>query len=68
MTTIDEIIAAAEQLTAAQFLRLRQRLDRLEKKRWDDELSHMDRKMKQAGLTDENIDQMVARRRRESRR
>jgi hypothetical protein len=68
MTTVDEIIAAAERLTPAQFVRLRQKLDRLEKKLWDNELSQMDRKMKKAGLTDEAIDQMVTRRRRESRR
>ncbi|MEX0818922.1 MAG: hypothetical protein WD070_04995 [Pirellulaceae bacterium] len=68
MTTVDEIIAAAERLTPAQFVRLRQRLDRLEKKLWDNELSHMDGKMKQVALTDEDIDQMVTRRRRESRR
>jgi phage terminase Nu1 subunit (DNA packaging protein) len=68
MTTVDEIIAAAERLTPAQFARLRQRLDRLEQKHWDNELSHMDSKMKQAGLTDDDIDEMVTRRRRESRR
>jgi hypothetical protein len=67
MTTIEEIVAAAERLTPAQFVKLRKKLDRLETKLWDDELSQMDRKMKNAGLTDDDIDQMVTRRRRESR-
>lgn len=68
MTTVDEIIAAAERLTPAQFVRLRQKLDRLEQKPWDNELSKMDRKMQKSGLTDNDIDEMVTRRRRESRR
>jgi hypothetical protein len=67
MTTIEEIVAAAERLTPAQFVRLRKELDLLETKLWDDELTQMDRKMKRAGLTDDDIDQTVTRRRRESR-
>ena len=68
MTTVDEIVMAAERLTAAQFVRLREKLDRLEKKLWADELAQTDKKMKKAGITDDQIDQMVTRRRRESRR
>jgi len=65
MTTVDEIIAAAERLTPAQFVRLRQKLDRVEQKLWENELSAMDRKIEKA---DDDIDEMVTRRRRESRR
>ena len=68
MTTVDEIVMAAERLTAAQFVRLREKLDRLEKKLWAHELAQTDKKMKKAGITDDQIDQMVTRRRRESRR
>jgi plasmid maintenance system antidote protein VapI len=54
MTTIEEIVAAAERLTPEQFVRLRKEFDLLETKLWDDELTQMDRKMKRAGLTDDD--------------
>lgn len=66
--TVEEIVAAARKLNSAQFLRLRQKLDRLEKKIWEEEWTRATRELEEANITDEDIDQMVIRRRRESRR
>ena len=67
MSTVDEIVAAASKLDPAQLMKLRRKLDRLEKSIWDAELTSVTAKMKQARLTDEEIDRRVTRRRRESR-
>jgi len=67
MKTVEDIVAAARELDATQFVRLRQKLDRLEKKVWDDELARTTAELQQAGVTDEQIDRLVMRRRRESR-
>jgi len=64
---IAEILAAAREMSSTEFLRLRQRLDRLEEKLWKTELTRATEKFSQGRLTDEKIDQMVLRRRRESR-
>jgi hypothetical protein len=68
MVTVDEIIAAAEKLRPEQFLRLRRRLDRLEQRLWKAESARAGRELRAAGVTDEDVDQMVMRRRREGRR
>jgi hypothetical protein len=67
MKTIDEIVAAAEQLSHMQFLRLRQKLDRLEKNAWKAELARTTAELTKARLTDQKIDRLVMRRRREGR-
>ena len=67
MTTINEIVSAAAKLDVAQFLKLRQQLDRLEKKAWEAEHVAVTARMKRAGITDEEIDRRVMRRRCESR-
>jgi len=64
---IAEILAAAREMSSTEFLRLRQRLDRLEEKLWKTELTRATEKFSQGRLTDEKIDQMVLRPRRESR-
>jgi hypothetical protein len=68
MKTVDEIVAAAETLDSQEFVRLRRRLDRLEKKLWDNELSTATKEFRAAKLSDEEIDEMVMKRRHESRR
>jgi hypothetical protein len=68
MVTVDEIVAAAKALGPDQFLRLRRRLDRLEQQRWKAESVRAGRELEAAGVTDEDIDRMVMRRRREGRR
>jgi len=67
MTKVEEIVAAAERLSASDFERLRKTLDRLEKSRWESELRATTDELRKAGVTDQQIDQMVMRRRRESR-
>jgi hypothetical protein len=68
MKTVDQIVAAVSGLDAAQFLKLRRKLDRLEQKLWDAELKATTAKMATAHVTDKEIDRMVMRRRHESRR
>ena len=67
MKTIDDIVAAASTLDPRQLLRLRKKLDRLEDRIWQGELAVVTRKLKNAGITEEEIDRRVVRRRRESR-
>jgi hypothetical protein len=68
MNTIEQIVEAASSLDATQFLKLRRKLDRLEKKLWDAELKATTAKMAKARITDKDIDRMVMKRRHESRR
>ena len=68
MKTVDDIIAAAEQLDAREFVRLRKKLDRLEQKRWQSELSRATKEFRAARLTDAKIDALVLKRRHEGRR
>jgi hypothetical protein len=68
MKTVDEIVAAAERLDAKQFVHLRQKLDRLERKLWEAELARATKESQATSLTDERIDELVLKRRHESRR
>ena len=68
MPTVDEIVAAAKRLPPDELLRLRKRLDRLERQLWSVESQKAGKDLKAAGVTDRDIDRMVMRRRRESRR
>jgi hypothetical protein len=68
MKTVDEILAAIQKLKPAQFVRLQQKLERLEKKIWKTELARATEKMKKAKITDELINRMLMRRRYENRR
>lgn len=68
MTTLEEIVASAEQLPLKQFLELRKKLDRLEEKLWNAESRAAAAELEATGLTDAEIDRRVLRRRRESRR
>ena len=67
MSTVDEIVAAASKLTTTQLLTLRRKLDRLEKKAWESELTVVSAEMKRRRITDEDMDRNIMRRRRESR-
>jgi hypothetical protein len=64
MATVDEIVAAAEHLRPEELLRLRKKLDRLEKQLWIVESRKAGKDMRAAGVTDRDIDRMVMRRRR----
>jgi hypothetical protein len=67
MKTLEEIVRAAKHLRPAEFVRLRKQLDRVEQRLWATELSATTRELRQSGIDDRQIDQMVVRRRRESR-
>jgi hypothetical protein len=66
MSTVAEIVAAAAQLDEEQFLLLRRELDHLEQELWEKELSQTTTELNEANITDEDIDRLVLRRRRES--
>ncbi len=65
MATVDEIVAAAERLRPDELLRLRKRLERLEKQIWNLESQKAGKNLQAAGVTDRDIDRVVMRRRRE---
>jgi hypothetical protein len=67
MKSLDEIVAAARGLKPADFVQLRKRLDRVERSLWQEELSAATDELREAGVDDRKIDQMVIRRRREGR-
>jgi len=67
MSTVDDIVSAAGRLDPDDFVLLRAELDRLEERLWDAELARTSAEMDRANLTDDQIDRMVLRRRREGR-
>ena len=67
MSTVDDIVSAAGRLDPDDFVLLRAELDRLEERLWDAELARASAEMDRANLTDDEIDRMVLRRRREGR-
>jgi hypothetical protein len=67
MNVIDAIVTAASKLDSAQFLRLRGRLDRLEQKLWKAELARTSAELAKKHISDDVIDRLVMRRRREGR-
>jgi hypothetical protein len=66
MKTIEEIVAAAKHLKPADFVQLRKRLDRVERKLWETESSATTTELRDADIDDRQLDQII-RRRRESR-
>lgn len=65
---VEDIVTAVEHLKPAEFARLRHELDRIEAQIWEAELDRASKRTKERGITDRDIDRMVLRRRRESRR
>jgi hypothetical protein len=68
MSTVSEIIKAAERLDAEQFLKLRSALDRLEERLWNQELDRVTARHRKEKLTDVTIDELVLKRRYRGRR
>jgi hypothetical protein len=64
MTTVAEIVRAAAQFDADQLLELRRELDRLEQQLWESELDRATEQFSRANLTEDDIDQIVLKRRR----
>jgi hypothetical protein len=63
MSTVAEIIKAAEGLEADEFLKLRTAVDRMEERLWDQELGRVTAKHRKGKLTDAKIDALVLKRR-----
>lgn len=66
--TVTEIVAAASQLRPNAFLRLREKLDEVEEQQWRDSLAKITKRTHAKGVTENQIDEMVMRHRRESGR
>lgn len=66
--TVTEIVAAASRLRPNAFLRLREKLDEVEERQWRASLARITKRTRAKGVTEEQIDEIVMRRRRESRR
>ncbi len=67
MSSVNEILTAAASLDPDQFVVLREELDRLEEQLWRGELSRTTAELREAKITDEEIDRFVMRRRGEGR-
>ena len=68
MKTVDEILDAVKRLDMVRFLSLRRKMDQMEKRLWEEELSRTSAAMrKKKCLTDDGIDRLVTGRRREGR-
>jgi hypothetical protein len=67
MATVEEILDAVRGLSFEQYVQLRQSLDGLDEDEWRHELARSTANWKASGLTDEDIDRAVERRRYESR-
>jgi hypothetical protein len=67
VSAVEEILDAVARLDSARFLRLRHQLDDLEGQIWATEQARASAKLDRAGVTDEDIDQMVMVRRRGGR-
>jgi hypothetical protein len=63
MSTIREILTAAEGLSAGDFLELRTQLDRLEEHIWKRESKAVSARLRKSRLTDVKIDEFVMKRR-----
>lgn len=66
--TVTELVDAASQLDPAAFLRLREKLDEVEEQQWRASLARITKQTHAKGVTDEQIDELVMRHRRESGR
>ncbi len=62
--SVTEIVAAATQLRPNAFLRLREKLDEVEEQQWRSSLAKITKRTRAKGIGDEQIDEMVMRRRR----
>ena len=67
MATVDEILNAVRSLSFDEYIKLRSALDSLDETEWNAELARSTDQWRKSGLTDEDIDRAVARRRHESR-
>ena len=67
MATVDEILDAVRSLSFEDYVKLRSALDSLDETEWNAELARSTEQWNKSGLTDDDIDRAVARRRHGSR-
>jgi hypothetical protein len=67
MTKIDEILDTVRNLNHAEYVELRQAMDSMDEAEWEVEQTRAAKQWQNSGLTDDDIDAAVFRRRHESR-
>lgn len=67
MSKVDEIMNAVRDLTFEEYLQLRTAMDALDEAEWEAEREKTAQEFQTAGMTDEDIDRAVVKRRYESR-
>jgi hypothetical protein len=67
MSTVEQILNAVRGLSFEEYLQLRSALDSLDETEWKAELERSTKQWNESGLTDDDIDRAVARRRYENR-
>lgn len=63
MSSVRDIVNAIEKLPPGEFLKLQKRMDRIAERIWQKEHQRLSREFRQKGLSDDDIDQFVLRRR-----
>jgi hypothetical protein len=59
MKTLDKIMSMVESLTPDEFLRLRKRMDELQRELWEAELTKTSEEFEREGITDGAVDRLV---------
>jgi hypothetical protein len=67
MSSVREILSAIERLTAEEFAKLQAQMNRIAERIWQKEHERLSRKFRQEGLTDDDVDRLVLRRRHRGR-
>ncbi len=65
MLTLNEIMAAVDELRPSQLVRLRKRIERREQKVWEEERAQVAAQLRKANINDDYVNELVVRRRRE---
>ena len=67
LLTVSELVRSARQLDDEQWMRLLTALDRIEDQRFEKERERVAKRLREKGITQEDIDEEIMRRRREGR-
>ncbi len=68
MTSVREIVSAIEKLPPDEFLKLQSRMDRIAERLWAEEHRRATARFRKVGMTDDDVDEFVLRRRYRNRR
>ena len=63
MSSVKEIVSAIEKLSPEEFEKVQARMNRIAEQMWQKEHRRLSRKFREKGLTDDDIDQTILRRR-----